>query len=80
MRIAVSRTALLALALLVAAPASPATRLTVPYEMFRLPNGLTVILHEDHIGADGERRTSGTTSARAARRRAAPASRTSSST
>jgi zinc protease len=41
---------LLALALLalVAAPASPASRLSVPYEMFRLPNGLTVIVHEDH--------------------------------
>ncbi len=26
--------------------AAPA--LTVPYEMFKLPNGLTVILHEDH--------------------------------
>ena len=38
----------LALLALVAAPASPASRLTVPYEMFRLPNGLTVILHEDH--------------------------------
>ena len=39
-----------ALLLLVAAPsASPgASRLTVPYEMFRLPNGLTVIVHEDH--------------------------------
>jgi zinc protease len=30
-------------------PAGPtAGRLTVPYEMFRLPNGLNVILHEDH--------------------------------
>ena len=38
----------LGLLLLVAAPASPASRLTVPYEMFRLPNGLTVIVHEDH--------------------------------
>lgn len=37
----------LALAL-AAAPAAPATRLSVPYEMFRLPNGLTVIVHEDH--------------------------------
>jgi zinc protease len=34
--------------LLLAAPASPASRLSVPYEMFRLPNGLTVIVHEDH--------------------------------
>ena len=24
------------------------TRLSVPYQMFKLPNGLTVILHEDH--------------------------------
>ena len=38
----------LALVALVAAPASPASRLSVPYEMFRLPNGLTVIVHEDH--------------------------------
>jgi zinc protease len=30
-----------------APPAQPA-RLTVPYTMFKLPNGLTVILHEDH--------------------------------
>jgi len=28
--------------------ASPTTTLTVPYTMFKLPNGLTVILHEDH--------------------------------
>jgi zinc protease len=34
---------------LCAVPASPApSRLSVPYEMFRLPNGLTVIVHEDH--------------------------------
>src|SRR5215467_2789239 len=26
----------------------PATTLTVPYTLFTLPNGLTVILHEDH--------------------------------
>ena len=38
----------LALLALVAVPASPASRLSVPYEMFRLPNGLTVIVHEDH--------------------------------
>jgi zinc protease len=31
-----------------AASAGAAERLTVPYEMFRLPNGLTVIVHEDH--------------------------------
>jgi zinc protease len=38
----------LALALC-ASPAIPApSRLSVPYEMFRLPNGLTVIVHEDH--------------------------------
>jgi zinc protease len=35
------------IALLAAAPAG-AERLEVPYEMFRLPNGLTVIVHEDH--------------------------------
>jgi zinc protease len=35
--------------MLAAAPAAPATaRLAVPYTMFRLPNGLTVIVHEDH--------------------------------
>ena len=35
--------------LLATAPASPGdTRLSVPYTMFRLPNGLTVIVHEDH--------------------------------
>jgi len=43
------RTAVPLLVLLAgAAPASPAARLSVPYEMFRLPNGLTVIVHEDH--------------------------------
>jgi zinc protease len=38
------------LAALLAAPAPPppAARLQVPYEIFRLPNGLTVIVHEDH--------------------------------
>ena len=36
-------------ALLAVAPAALAReRLSVPYEMFRLPNGLTVIVHEDH--------------------------------
>jgi len=36
-------------ALLAVAPAAGAQeRLSVPYEMFRLPNGLTVIVHEDH--------------------------------
>jgi len=35
--------------LLAAAPATAApARLSVPYTMFRLPNGLTVIVHEDH--------------------------------
>jgi zinc protease len=34
--------------LLFAASAGAAPRLAVPYEMFRLPNGLTVIVHEDH--------------------------------
>jgi len=39
----------LVLFLLAAAPAtSAASRLAVPYTMFRLPNGLTVIVHEDH--------------------------------
>jgi zinc protease len=37
----------LLLTLLAAAPAGAAARLSVPYEMFRLPNGLTVIVHED---------------------------------
>ena len=39
--------ALLAASLVAAAPAH-ADRLSVPYEMFRLPNGLVVIVHEDH--------------------------------
>ena len=34
--------------LAVAAGPLHAERLSVPYEMFRLPNGLTVIVHEDH--------------------------------
>ncbi len=37
----------LLLTLLGAASAGAAPRLAVPYEMFRLPNGLTVIVHED---------------------------------
>ena len=37
----------LAAAVVAAVPAH-AGRLSVPYEMFRLPNGLTVIVHEDH--------------------------------
>jgi zinc protease len=49
MHLAVPRTLVaLALQALVAAPATPVTRLSVPYEMFRLPNGLSVIVHEDH--------------------------------
>lgn len=36
------------LLLLLVAAASAQTRLTVPYERFILPNGLNVILHEDH--------------------------------
>ncbi len=36
------------LLLLLVAAASAQTRLTVPYERFVLPNGLNVILHEDH--------------------------------
>src|SRR5215210_4789972 len=42
--------ALAVAALLTLAPldAQQATRISVPYEMFKLPNGLTVILHEDH--------------------------------
>ena len=39
---------LLVTLLFAAASAGAAERLTVPYEMFRLPNGLTVIVHEDH--------------------------------
>jgi zinc protease len=39
---------LLAAVLATAAPPARAERLSVPYEMFRLPNGLTVIVHEDH--------------------------------
>jgi predicted Zn-dependent peptidase len=39
---------LLVAMLAAAAPAGAAERLAVPYKMFRLPNGLTVIVHEDH--------------------------------
>jgi zinc protease len=39
---------LLALVLSAAVPSARAERLSVPYEMFRLANGLTVIVHEDH--------------------------------
>jgi zinc protease len=49
MHLAASRSLVtLGLMALATAPASPASRLSVPYEMFRLPNGLTVIVHEDH--------------------------------
>jgi zinc protease len=40
--------ALSLLALALAVPAFGADRLDVPYEMFQLKNGLTVIVHEDH--------------------------------
>ena len=39
---------LLAIVLSVSATSAVADRLSVPYEMFRLANGLTVIVHEDH--------------------------------
>jgi zinc protease len=39
---------LLAVLLLLAPASARAERLSVPYTMFRLPNGLTVIVHEDH--------------------------------
>jgi len=45
MKLTLSLTAVL---LAVAAGPLYAERLSVPYEMFRLPNGLTVIVHEDH--------------------------------
>jgi zinc protease len=38
----------LATAPITAQQSAPSPRLTVPYTMFTLPNGLTVILHEDH--------------------------------
>ncbi len=41
--------ALLSAVMLSAAAASAGVeRLSVPYQMFRLANGLTVIVHEDH--------------------------------
>ena len=43
---------LLAIVLSVSATSAVAERLSVPYEMFRLPNGLTVIVHEDHSAPD----------------------------
>ena len=39
---------LLSIVLSAAPTSARAERLSVPYEMFRLPNGLTVIVHEDH--------------------------------
>src|SRR5258706_154434 len=36
------------LVLALAAPAAAQSKLDIPYTQFRLPNGLTVILHEDH--------------------------------
>ena len=38
----------LALALLAARPAAAAAALDIPYETFKLDNGLTVVVHEDH--------------------------------
>src|SRR5260370_38443007 len=38
----------LLLVLALASPARAQSKLDVPYTHFRLPNGLTVILHEDH--------------------------------
>jgi zinc protease len=45
-----TRSALAVAAFLTLAPlsAQQATKVSAPYEMFKLPNGLTVILHEDH--------------------------------
>src|SRR5262249_30579743 len=40
--------AVLLMVLALAAPAAAQTKLEIPYTQFRLPNGLTVILHEDH--------------------------------
>ena len=40
--------ATLLIVLALAAPAAAQTKLDIPYTQFRLPNGLTVILHEDH--------------------------------
>jgi len=48
MRLAVPLVAALSAALASVAPARADRLLSVPYEMFRLPNGLTVIVHEDH--------------------------------
>jgi zinc protease len=40
--------AALLIVLALVAPAAAQTKLEIPYTQFRLPNGLTVILHEDH--------------------------------
>ena len=40
--------ALAVLLTLVPLSAQQAPKVSAPYEMFTLPNGLTVILHEDH--------------------------------
>src|SRR4051795_1587686 len=40
--------ALLQGGLLLQAPSAPGSRLDVPFTQFNLPNGLHVILHEDH--------------------------------
>src|SRR5438876_10860294 len=42
------RGAALLIVLALAAAAAAQTKLDIPYTQFRLPNGLTVILHEDH--------------------------------
>jgi len=42
------KTCLLALLSLIAVPCAPSQQLNIPYERFTLPNGLDVILHEDH--------------------------------
>jgi zinc protease len=42
------RLAVTALALALASPAVAAEKLEIPYHFFRLPNGLAVIVHEDH--------------------------------
>ena len=64
-------------------PATSAARagatLDIPYERFVLPNGLTVLVHEDHK-APVVAVASGTTSAPRTSRRARPVSRTCSST
>jgi len=60
-------TGLLALAISAAVPAKPAAEVDIPYERFTLPNGLTVLVHEDrkapivavniwyHVGSKNEK-------------------------